>query len=176
MVRVTKMQSGVEKCRKVSFFAIFAKSWVALGSRKIAQKRPISIWPASGESWDNSLAGVSRFWMSRRPLRVPKSTPKSKWCWKHRSTVAVSRIFTPPLERKISRKVFGSWSCLCWSHIPSLVELGGLGGPPQPFECSLSVLGWWPPYAALWILGLLSLKSPYLGLEAIFFQSVKSCW
>ena len=162
--------------QKCSIFHDFCKKSRRVRSRKIPPKRRIFKRPTSGESWDNSLAGMSGFWVSRRPLRVPKSTPKSKRCWKHRSTVAVSRIFTPPLERKISQKVFGSWSCLCWSHIPSLVELGGLGGPPQPFECSLSVLGWWPPYAALWILGLLSLKSPYLGLEAIFFQSVKSCW
>ena len=31
-------------------------------------------------------------------------------------------------------------------------------------------------YADLWILWPLSLKSPYLGLEAIFFRSRKFCW
>ena len=70
----------------------------------------------------------------------------------------------------------GGWSCLYFSHIPSLVELGGMGGLPQLFKRSMSVLGCLPPYAALGILWPISLKSPYLGLEAIFFRSRKFCW
>ena len=72
--------------------------------------------------------------------------------------------------------MFGGWSCLYFSHIPSLVELGGMGGLPQLFKRSMSVLGCLSPYAALWIFGPLSLKLPYLGLEAIFFRSRKFCW
>ena len=72
--------------------------------------------------------------------------------------------------------MFGSWSRVYSSHIPSLVELGGLGGLPQLLKCILSVFGWRQPYVGLWILGPGSLESPYLGLGAIFFQSRKSSW
>jgi len=75
------------------------------------------------------------------------------------------------IYRKNFWNEFGGWSWVYSSRIPSLVELGGLGGLPQLFKCILSVLGWWQPYAALWILGPHSLKSPYLGMGAMFLVS-----
>ena len=153
------MKSRAKKCKKRVIFHRFRKKSRRVRSRKIPPKRRIFKRLASGESWDNSLPGVSGFGVSRMSSCTLKLCRKSKHRKKCESTCAFWRNLTPAKKRENSTKrVFGSWPCLYWHHIPSLVELGCFGGLPELFECTAPVLSWLPPLIALWILGLLALK------------------
>ena len=144
--------------QKCSIFHDFHKKSSRVRSRKIPPKRRIFKRPTSGESWDNSLPGVSGFGVCRMSSCTLKLHRKSKKGVKNESTRAFRHYLTPAKKREIFRKVFGSWPCLCWGHMPSLVELGCFWGLPELFECTAPVLGWLPPLLALWIFGLPALK------------------
>ena len=144
--------------QKCSIFHDFHKKSSRVRSRKIPPKRRIFKRPTSGESWDNSLPEVSGFGVCRMSSCTFKLRWKSKKCVKNESTRAFWHNLTPAKKRENSRTVFGSWPCLCWGHMPSLVELGCFWGLPEPFECTAPVLGWLPPLVALWIFGLPALK------------------
>ena len=152
------MPSGAKKCKSARFFMIFAKSRITL--------KAVKFRPSDG-SWNGRLLvkaetilhqecrGFEFLGFHLVPLNCARS--KKKWL-KKESRRAILRNLTPTKKRKNSQKVFGSGPCLCWGHMPSLVELGCFGGLPEPFECTAPVLGWLPPLLALWILGLPALK------------------